>query len=80
MIGDTRMCPLIDDTPRDFQWRHTEKSPCTGSIWEMSARRAKASLALSKYVVVDTFAKAIQSGDTAGAIKWGADQLQRIYG
>ena len=40
----------------------------------------KASLALSKYIVVDTFAKAVQSGDAAGAIKWGADQLQRIYG
>ncbi len=40
----------------------------------------KASLALSKYIVVDTFAKAVQSGDPAGTIKWGADQLQRLYG
>ena len=40
----------------------------------------KASLALSKYIVVDTFAKAVQSGDAVGAIKWGAEQLQRIYG
>ena len=40
----------------------------------------KASPALSKYIVVDTFAIAVQSGDAAGAIKWGADQLQRMYG
>ena len=40
----------------------------------------KASLAWSKYIVVDTFARAVQSSDAAGAIKWGADQLQRIYG
>jgi len=41
---------------------------------------AKSGLAFSKYIVVDTFAKAVQSGDAAGSIKWGADQLQAIYG
>lgn len=40
---------------------------------------AKAGLAFSKYIVVDTHAKAIQSGDAAGAIKWGAEQLEAIY-
>jgi multiple sugar transport system substrate-binding protein len=40
----------------------------------------KASLAYSMYIVVDTFAKAVQSVDAAGAVKWGAEQLQRIYG
>ena len=40
----------------------------------------KASLAWSKYIIVDTFAKAAQSGDAAGSIKWGAEQLKRIYG
>jgi multiple sugar transport system substrate-binding protein len=40
----------------------------------------KASLAWSKYIVVDTFTRAVQSGDADGAIKWGTDQLQRIYG
>ena len=40
----------------------------------------KASLAFSKYIVVDTFTKAALSGDAAAAIKWGAEQLQRIYG
>jgi multiple sugar transport system substrate-binding protein len=39
----------------------------------------KASLAYSKYIIVDTFAKAVQSGDAAAAIKWGTEQLQRIY-
>jgi len=39
----------------------------------------KASLAWSKYIIVDTYAKAVQSGDAAASIKWGAEQLQRIY-
>ncbi len=40
----------------------------------------KASLAWSKYIVVDTFAKAVQSGDAKGSIEWGAEQLKRVYG
>jgi multiple sugar transport system substrate-binding protein len=40
---------------------------------------AKSGLAFSKYIVIDTYAKAIQSNDSAGAIKWGADQLEAIY-
>jgi multiple sugar transport system substrate-binding protein len=40
----------------------------------------KASLAWSKYIIVDTFAKAVQGGDAKAAIEWGADQLKRIYG
>ncbi len=39
----------------------------------------KAALAWSKYIVVDTFARAVQSGDPKGAIAWGAEQLSRIY-
>ncbi|MBX6752650.1 MAG: extracellular solute-binding protein [Thermorudis peleae] len=40
----------------------------------------KAAEVSARYIVIDTFARAIQSGDAASAIKWGADQLQRIYG
>jgi len=39
----------------------------------------RASLAWSKFIVVDTFAKAVQSGDPEASIAWGADELQRIY-
>jgi multiple sugar transport system substrate-binding protein len=39
----------------------------------------KASLAYSKYIVVNTFAKAVQSGDAKGAVEWGAKQLKRVY-
>ncbi len=35
--------------------------------------------ASSRYIVVDTFAQAIQSGDAAGAIERGAQQLERVY-
>jgi multiple sugar transport system substrate-binding protein len=40
----------------------------------------KAALAWSKYIVVDTFAKAVQSGDAKASIEWGAEQLKRAYG
>ena len=40
----------------------------------------KAALAWSKFIVVDTFAKAVQSGDAKASIEWGAEQLKRIYG
>ena len=40
----------------------------------------KAALARSKYIIVDTFAKAVTSGDAQGSINWGADQLKQIYG
>ena len=39
----------------------------------------KATLACSKYVVVDTFARAVPDGNAEGAIKRGAEQLKQIY-
>jgi multiple sugar transport system substrate-binding protein len=40
----------------------------------------KAAEVYAKYIIVDTFNKAVTSGDAAGSIKWGEDQLKRIYG
>jgi multiple sugar transport system substrate-binding protein len=40
----------------------------------------KASLAWSKYIIGDTYVKAIQSNDPKSAIEWGAEQLKRAYG
>jgi len=40
----------------------------------------KAALAYSKFIVVDTYAKAVQSGNPKAGIEWGAEQLKRIYG
>jgi multiple sugar transport system substrate-binding protein len=40
----------------------------------------KAAMAWSKYLVVNTFAKAVQGGDAKKAIEWGAEQLKRTYG
>jgi multiple sugar transport system substrate-binding protein len=40
----------------------------------------KAAMAQAKYIIVDTLAKAVQSGDAKGSVKWGADQLERVYG
>lgn len=38
-----------------------------------------AALAFSKYIIVDTFARAVQSGNAQDAISWGTDQLKQIY-
>lgn len=40
----------------------------------------KAAEAFARYIVVDTFARAIQSGNAEEAIQWGASELQKIYG
>jgi multiple sugar transport system substrate-binding protein len=40
----------------------------------------KAAEAFARYIVVDTIAQAIQSGDAAGAVQQAEAQLQRIYG
>ena len=40
----------------------------------------KAAEAFARYIVVDTFARAIQSGNAEEAIQWGASELERIYG
>ena len=41
--------------------------------------REKAALAVAIYIVVDTFTRAVQSGDAKAAIDWGTAQLKRIY-
>ena len=40
----------------------------------------KATEALSKYLVVDMFAKAIQGMAPEDAVKWAAGELRKIYG
>jgi len=40
----------------------------------------KVAMSWSKYIVVDIFAKAVQSGDAKAAIEGGAEQLKRTYG
>jgi multiple sugar transport system substrate-binding protein len=40
----------------------------------------KAAESSARYVIVNTFAQAIQSGDAAGAVQQAEAQLQRIYG
>ena len=40
----------------------------------------KAALAGAQYILVDTFSKAVQSGDAKASVEWGAEQLKRAYG
>ena len=40
----------------------------------------KATEALSKYIVVDMFAKSIQGMAPEEAVKWAAGELRKIYG
>ena len=58
-----------------------DKDPKMATFREAEVRRAqgyagepteKASLAWSKYIIVDTHAKAVQSGDAAGSHKVGS--------
>jgi multiple sugar transport system substrate-binding protein len=40
----------------------------------------KVAMSWSKYIVVDIFARAVQSGDAKGAVDWGVEQPERVYG
>jgi len=40
----------------------------------------KAAEVSARYIIIDTFARAIQSGNAEEAIQWGASELEKIYG
>ena len=44
----------------------------------MPARRAAAE-AISKYIIVDMYAKAVQGAAAEEAVKWAHDELGKIY-
>ncbi len=46
----------------------------------MGPNDEKASEVYAKYIIIDTFSRAVSTNDPEGAIKWGEDQLKRIYG
>jgi len=70
--------PMWDKDPKMTPFRNQPKYG--RDLGYAGPPNEKASMAYSKYIIVDTFAKAVQSGDAAAAVKWGAEQLQRIYG
>jgi multiple sugar transport system substrate-binding protein len=70
--------PMWDKDPKMSVFR--EISKYGRDLGYAGPANEKASLVYSKYIIIDTFAKAVQSGDAAGAITWGADQLRRVYG
>jgi multiple sugar transport system substrate-binding protein len=39
----------------------------------------KAAEALTKYIIVDMYAKAIQGGSAEDAVKWAESELKKIY-
>ncbi|MFH1083606.1 MAG: extracellular solute-binding protein [Pseudomonadota bacterium] len=69
--------PMWDKDPKMSVFRDQPKYG--RDIGYAGPANEKASLVFSKYLIIDTFARAVQSGDEAAAIKWGAEQLQRIY-
>jgi multiple sugar transport system substrate-binding protein len=70
--------PMWDQDPKMGSFRDEPKYGRTQGY--AGEPNEKASLAWSKYIIVDTFARAVQSGDAKASIEWGAEQLKRIYG
>jgi multiple sugar transport system substrate-binding protein len=70
--------PLWDADPKI--WAYKEQVKYGRDFGWAGTPGEKPVLVWSKYIVVDTLAKAIQGGDAAAAVKWGADELQKIYG
>jgi multiple sugar transport system substrate-binding protein len=69
--------PLWDQDPKMAAFK--EEPKYGRDLGYAGPPNRKASLAYSKYIVVDTFAKAVQSGDAKKSVEWGAEQLKRIY-
>jgi multiple sugar transport system substrate-binding protein len=40
---------------------------------------AKAAEVLSKYIITDMYAKAIQGGSAEDAVKWAESELKKVY-
>jgi multiple sugar transport system substrate-binding protein len=70
--------PMWDKDPKMSSFRDEPKYGRTQGY--AGEPNEKASLAWSKYIIVDTFAKTVQSGDPKASIEWGAEQLKRVYG
>ncbi len=70
--------PMWDKDPKMSVFR--EISKYGRDLGYAGPANDKASLVYSKYLIIDTFARAVQSGDATAAINWGADQLRRVYG
>jgi multiple sugar transport system substrate-binding protein len=86
-IQDTYQIPPTKSWENDPMWKKDPKLAAVADdvkygrpIGYAGPPNKKAALASSKYIVVDTFARAVQSGDAKSAINWGADQLKQIYG
>ena len=69
--GDLHRQPVPRPLPR---WRNSRPKGYAGLSNQKAAEVA------ARYVIVDTIAQAIQSGDAAGAVQQAEAQLQRIYG
>jgi len=70
--------PMWDEDPKMASFRDEPKyGRAQGYAGEPNE---KATLAWSKYIIVNTLAKAVQSGDAKESVEWGAEQLKRVYG
>jgi multiple sugar transport system substrate-binding protein len=86
-IQNTYQLPPTKTWEKDPMWTKDPKLAAVGREPQFGRTQGyagpaneKSALAMSKYIVVDTFAKAVQSSDAQGSIDWGAEQLRQIYG
>ncbi len=86
-LQNTYQLPPSKDWEKDAMWTKDPKMAAVSRQSKYGRTMGwagdpgeKAALAKSKYIIIDTFARAVKDGDAAGAVKWGADQLQQVYG
>jgi multiple sugar transport system substrate-binding protein len=66
--------------------RDPKLTPCRDPIKDARApgyagpASRKASEALTKYIILDMFVKAIQGATPEDALRWATDELKKIYG
>jgi multiple sugar transport system substrate-binding protein len=70
--------PLWTKDPKTTVFRETLQS--ARQVGHAGPAGRKATEALSKYVLVDMFARSLQGAAPEDAVKWAAGELRKIYG
>ena len=70
-----------DVAARTRSWRPYRVAPRLGRVYGYAGPAGpKAAEVLSKYIIVDMYAKAVQGMPAEDAVKWAEGEVQEVYG
>ena len=69
---------MWNDDPVMLPFKRFAKRP-RRALRRLPARQRKAAEALTKYIIIDMYAKAVQGMTAEDAVKWAEAELKKIY-